>query len=127
MTATNRAVTATLTLVGLVSAAGCSQTHPALHESFIQPTTRATLTEGLDPPQIVESVQTVSPVPAGWRPDPLKHSGEHDHQVWLSPTGRTAYGVITFKHWLLPLASDQLVLDKFLETMKKSEGEANPL
>ena len=31
---------------------------------------------------------------------PLKQSDRHTHEVWLSPTGKTAYGVIHFK---LPL------------------------
>jgi hypothetical protein len=70
------------------------------------------------------ALRTVSPVPAGWAPDPPEHTAEHDLQTWISPTGRTAYGVIAFHHWLLPLASDRLVLNRFLDTMRQSEGEA---
>lgn len=79
---------------------------------------------GLQPPRPMAALQTVSPVPVGWKPDPPEHTGEHDLQTWISPTGRTAYGVIAFHHWLLPLASDRLVLGKFLDTMRQSEGEA---
>ena len=38
--------------------------------------------------------------PDGWTAEPLKKSGRHSHQIWLSPTGETAYGVI---HFSLPL------------------------
>jgi len=79
---------------------------------------------GLLPPRPLEALHTLSPLPDGWQPDPPKHSTERDHQAWISPSGRTAYGVITFHHWLLPLASDRVVLDKFLQNMRSSEGEA---
>jgi hypothetical protein len=117
-----------LVLIGVILTGGCAQTAtPAYPASYIQPTTQPDATAGLQPPRPQPTLQTVSPIPQGWKADPAKHSTEHDHQAWLSPTRRTAYGVITFNSWLLPLASDQLVLDKFLQNMKKSEGEANLL
>jgi hypothetical protein len=43
--------------------------------------------------------------------------------VWLSPTGKTAYGVIHFK---LPLpVGVGIVHWEFLQQMKKQEGDAN--
>ena len=68
-----------------------------------------------------ESVQaTVSP-PLGWRADPLKLSSDHAHQVWISPSGRTAFGVIRFS---LPLpVGHEWALVGFMQNMKKSEGE----
>jgi len=60
--------------------------------------------------------------PVGWTPQPLKSSGRHDHQVWLSPSGHTAYGVI---HFSLPLpVSADVALWGFLREMKRSEGAA---
>ena len=54
---------------------------------------------------------------------PLKHSPQHAHQVWLSPSGHTAYGVI---HFSLPLpVGPDLALFGFLQNMKMHEGEAN--
>lgn len=71
------------------------------------------------------ALQALCPVPAGWTADPPEHTAEHDLQTWLSPTRRTAYGVIAFHSWLLPLASDRLILDRFVGTMRAAEGEAS--
>jgi hypothetical protein len=78
--------------------------------------------DGLEPPQPVQAVDALCFPPSGWAIEPLKTSEDHAHQVWLSPTGKTAYGVI---HFGLPLpVPAQWVLDPFLREMKKSEGEA---
>jgi len=118
-------------LMGTGFAGGCAQGRPAARaEAQLASATQTPLApltavdSGLRPPQPFEALHTLSPLPEGWQPDPPKHSTEHDHQAWISPSGRTAYGVITFHHWLLPLASDRIVLDKFLQTMRSSEGEA---
>ncbi|MCC7350484.1 MAG: hypothetical protein IT446_07935 [Phycisphaerales bacterium] len=77
---------------------------------------------GLSSPREVDPVEAICTPPLGWKPEPLKHSGRHDHQVWLSPSGHTAYGVI---HFSLPLpVNADFVLPFFLREMKKSEGEA---
>ena len=121
------ALSVTTPLWALAAIAGCSQNQP-LNSGFpALATTQPESTEGLLPPQRIGALHVTSPLPVGWAPDPAKHTAEHEHQAWLSPTRRTAYGVITFSNWLLPLASDQAVLDKFLETMKKGEGEARLL
>jgi hypothetical protein len=81
--------------------------------------------DGLDSATYADALAaTVSP-PEGWKPDVLKESGRHKHRVWLSPTGRTAYGVI---HFSLPLpVGHDPVLWYFLREMKRSEGEAELL
>src|SRR5439155_20095615 len=61
--------------------------------------------------------------PAGWAPDPLKKTSRHAHQVWISPSGRTAYGVIHFK---LPFPiGHELALWGFMQEMRKSQGEGH--
>ena len=72
--------------------------------------------------QYVESVAARAVVPAGWHADPLKSSATHKHQVWISPSGHTAYGII---HFMLPLpVGHELALLGFLQNMKRTEGEA---
>jgi hypothetical protein len=64
---------------------------------------------------------TVTP-PVGWRPDKLITAPDNTHQVWQSPTGDTAYGVI---HFGLPLpVPASWVYPDFVANMKKQEGEA---
>jgi hypothetical protein len=73
-------------------------------------------------PQYVNSVDARAVVPTGWHPDPLKSSATHKHQVWISPSGHTAYGII---HFTLPLpVGHDLALIGFLQNMKRTEGEA---
>ena len=63
--------------------------------------------------------------PAGWRAEPIEKTGRHRQQVWVSPSGDTAYGVI---HFSLPLPlGDDLSLWGFLREMKLQEGEATLL
>jgi hypothetical protein len=79
-------------------------------------------TVGLTQPIPVESVLAQCVPPDRWRPEPLKESDRHTHQIWLSPTGKTAYGVIHFK---LPLpVGPNFVHFEFLREMKKREGRA---
>ena len=54
--------------------------------------------------------------------EPLKQTKNHAHQVWVSPTGHTAYGIIRFT-LPLPVGPDT-VLWFFLREMRASEGEA---
>jgi hypothetical protein len=60
--------------------------------------------------------------PLGWNPEPLKSSTRHTHQVWLAPSGSTAYGIIKFA-LPIPVGTD-LVLWGFLREMKRTQGEA---
>jgi hypothetical protein len=78
---------------------------------------------GLDELAYVPTVNATCPVPAGWQAQPLKQNERHTHQVWISPSGKTAFGVIHFK-LPLPVGPD-LALAGFLSAMQKSEGNAN--
>lgn len=64
--------------------------------------------------------------PVGWQPDPLKASGRHTHRAWISPSGKTAYGVIRM-NLPLPFIGPDLLLGPFIKEMRKSEGEARLL
>jgi hypothetical protein len=80
---------------------------------------------GLHSPTSVAAVLARCTPPLGWTAQPLKSSERHTHQVWLSSTGKTAYGVIHFK---LPLpVGVNIVHWEFLREMKKREGEATEL
>ena len=64
--------------------------------------------------------------PAGWRADPLKRSRNHAHQAWISPSGNTAYGVIRMS-LPLPFIGPDVILPRFLNQMRETEGEARLL
>jgi hypothetical protein len=68
-------------------------------------------------------VEAMVAPPPGWQPDPIKTSSNHSHQVWLSPSGHTAYGVIRM-NLPLPFIGPDRVLRPFLDEMRRSEGEA---
>lgn len=106
-----------LPLLLLCLACGC-------HTHVIAPTTRpSTPTTDLGEPTPNNDVEAIAVPPAGWKPDPLKSSRTHKHQVWISPSGNTAYGII-FVHMPLPVGAN-LALGGFLREMKRTEGEAN--
>jgi len=70
----------------------------------------------------VDTVQAQAIPPAGWTRDPLRKSPRHTHEVWRSPTGHTAYGVM---HFALPFpVGPDLALWAFLREMQKKQGEA---
>jgi hypothetical protein len=97
--------------------AGCGKT---VTQQSVPPTTQQlTGLSSLTPDTNVHA--RVAP-PAGWKAEPLKESDKHTHQVWISPSGRTAYGVISFS---LPWpVSAEFLLPFYLKQMEKSEGEA---
>ena len=72
------------------------------------------------------ALEAVVVPPAGWNPDPMKRTGNHAHQAWISPSGRTAYGVIRM-NLPLPFIGPDLVLPRFIEEMRDTEGEAKLL
>jgi len=74
-------------------------------------------------PFAVSELEAVVIPPAGWEPDPIKRSRNHAHQAWLSPSHRTAYGVIRI-NLPLPFIGPDTVLPRFIEQMRESEGEA---
>jgi hypothetical protein len=61
--------------------------------------------------------------PPGWRLDRVDDTARYAQRVWVSPTGRTSYGVI---HFTLPLPlGHSIALAGFLSEMKRSEGDAH--
>jgi hypothetical protein len=108
-----RAVAALVICVALLSG-GCRSTRKV--SVAAHPTT------SLADAGYIESLMAKCNPPPGWLPQPLKQSGRHTHQVWLSPSKQTAYGVI---HFSLPLpVSTDLALWGFLREMKRTEGES---
>ncbi|HEV7302226.1 MAG TPA: hypothetical protein VGN72_23005 [Tepidisphaeraceae bacterium] len=105
-------------MVGALGSTGCKSNRPPTIQS--QPPEPLV---GLNDPTLREDLQALVAPPQGWNAEPIKASGKHTHQVWISPTGRTAYGVINFSlPW--PVGHD-LTLQGFLREMKRTEGAAN--
>ena len=99
---------------------GCQSKYSDIKE--YQPATQPLADTGLSEPKPVPAVDALTHPPVGWTAEELKTSKDHAHQVWLSPSGKTAYGII---HFGLPLPVPATwILDPFLQEMKKSEGEA---
>jgi hypothetical protein len=95
---------------------------PAGCQRYVATTTQpATSVVGLVESEPNLEVEAIVSPPAGWRKDPLKNSSRHAHQVWVSPTGDTAYGVIRAR-LPLPVGAD-LALMGFMAEMRRSEGE----
>ena len=99
----------------LLALAGCQGRYTAL---TTQPTSSIA---DLTSPEANEDVEAIVAPPVGWRKDEMKTSSNHRHQVWVSPTGDTAYGVIRVA-LPLPVGSD-LTLVGFMAEMRRSEGE----
>lgn len=121
-----------LAIILLAGIAGCGSTErlstpPPLLEPAVPIAEPACEQPVLSHAEWVAPVEAYCPVPTGWKPDPLKTGDKRDHQVWISPSGATAYGVLCVRNVLLPLASDDRVLDEFLKNMKKSDGRADLL
>lgn len=81
---------------------------------------------GLTTPAPLAAVEAVVAPPVGWKPDPLKASDRHNHQVWISPSGNTAYGIIRFK-MPLPVGAELALRHGFMPEMRRTEGEARLL
>ena len=112
---------ALLITFSVVVCAGCASSpdaSPAVAQT-------ATWSDQLTTPTPITELDALVVPPLKWRRDPLKTSERHNHQVWVSPDGGTAYGVIYFT---LPLpVGEDLALHGFLAEMKRSEGEATLL
>jgi len=107
---------------GVLAAAGCCHTAPHAYIPIEQASFQQSAAWQLQTPRYDEDVRAVITPPIDWRAERLKTSGHHKHQVWLSPTGCTAYGVL---HFFMPLpVGQQLALLGFMSQMKRSEGEA---
>jgi hypothetical protein len=106
-------------LAMLVLLAGCQAREPA---ASLTPQELAPL--GLSDASYFEPVDARVVPPVDWRIEPLKSSNRHKHQVWLSPSGNTAYGVIRFR-LPVPLSPESVLHLGVLPEMKRTEGEAN--
>ena len=98
-------------LAALVSI-GCRSGHPA-PKSLVE-ANAVTLHADAD-------VRARCPPPADWQAKPLELFPRSVQRVWLSPTGRTAYGVIYIR-LPLPVGPD-LVLWRFIADMREMEGD----
>jgi len=93
----------------------------AAKRQTIRPTTTASLADLAMPTPDTDVDAYVDP-PVGWIAKPLKSSPRHRHEIWESPTGSTAYGVIRF---MLPFPIGHDLLQwAFLREMKRTQGEA---
>jgi hypothetical protein len=111
---------------GCVSMPGAQQASARVPADRLAPAADPRIFSCLSPPQWDDTVEALVVPPIGWIAQPLKHSGRHDHQIWLSPSGNTAYGVIRFKlPW--PLSPETVLQMGFLPEMKRTEGEATLL
>jgi hypothetical protein len=106
-------------MILLLSVCGCQAARPAPSPPAIAST------PGLAPPQYFDVIRATCAPPVDWLAQPLKQDPLHTHQIWLSPTRLTAYGVI---HFNLPFpVSQDLALWGFLAQMKRTEGQATLL
>ena len=109
-----------VTCLLIVLCTGCANEPRYKHVATTLPTTLPQTT-GLAKPTYIETIGATVVPPDGWKPDPLKSSGRHTHQVWIAPSGNTAYGVI---HFSLPLPIGyEPVLWYFMRSMRRAEGE----
>lgn len=76
-------------------------------------------------PQWSPELQALIVPPVGWQPGIIPADFGAHHLIWISPSGRTAFGVIRFS-LPLPLPHDP-VLWFFLREMRQKEGKAELL
>lgn len=105
-----------LTVTGLI---GCRASPREISEDSL-----ATLrpVAGLTRPHYSGDLRAVVAPPEGWNIEIRDDSTTRGHHVWVSPSGRTAYGVAHF-NLPLPVGHDP-VLWVFMREMRRSEGEA---
>ena len=108
--------------------AGCTSSSNHNNPTDLRPAAQPAFTKdvpGLKPLEHRKDLEALVDPPLGWRPDDIKQNARHVHQVWLSPSGNTAYGVIVMKlPW--PVGPD-LLLWAFLDRMKDTDGQAQVL
>lgn len=106
-----------LIVAAIAHLGGCAA--PPVHRVIA---TQPTVPDGLSDPIADPGLDAFRVPPVGWIAQPRKVSKQHEHQMWLSPSGYTAYGVI---HFSLPLpVGEEIALRGFLREMRKSQGEA---
>jgi hypothetical protein len=105
-------------LILFFALAGCAS-HPPVNVALVPATAPS---GGLTKPIVVPALEASCVPPEGWAIQPIKEGKNHVHQLWLSPTGNTAYGVIRFA-LPFPVGPDT-ILWFFLREMREREGEA---
>ena len=90
------------------------------------------LDDDLSPLVYVDDVDARCSIPVDWIAQPLKRGANNKHQIWLSPTRHTAFGVLAaslpFPAALLPISTRRnATLEGFLREMKRKEGRSELL
>lgn len=117
-------ICAILALAAMVGCApqGAADSGPAGQTGTLGKPGMSQVATGLLVTQYVEPLRARVAAPIGWNPKPLDGNLAAAHQVWVSPTGKTAYGVARFT-LPLPLGHEP-VLWFFLQEMRAREGVA---
>jgi hypothetical protein len=112
-----------LALIALV--AGCQSKYSNLPVyQAPPPTTQAAAAQAtLAAPTPNQDLSAIVAPPTGWTPAPIEKETDHAHQTWISPSQKTAYGVIYFG-LPLPMPANWL-LGPFVNEMRKREGKAD--
>ena len=70
----------------------------------------------------IAALDAICVPPPGWTLDRAEQTARYVQRVWVSPTGRTSYGVIRF---VMPLpVGNSIALTGFLAEMKRAEGDS---
>ena len=83
----------------------------------------STLPAGLLVGKTVDELESTVFAPEGWTLELHKERDNSEHRTWVSPTGKTAFGVIFFK-LPLPVGAELAFKYGFLPAMRQAEGEA---
>jgi hypothetical protein len=71
----------------------------------------------------IDPLDAICVPPAGWKLDRSDDTKRYAQRVWVSPTGRTSYGVI---HFTMPFPlGNSIALAGFLSELRRSEGDAH--
>ncbi len=113
-----KAILASALLVAALT--GCASEY----KQPLPPPASQPIADGLVLPTFVAVLDAYAVPPLGWTLDNEGGDDRSHHRTWVSPTGKTAYGVVFFK---LPIpVGHELALEYgFLPEMKKNAGEAN--
>ena len=105
---------------------GCATAERATEAQLASAAIPPSLTAlGLTEPTVRKDLEAAVTPPLGWTAQPLKGSSNHTHQIWMSPSSNTAYGVIRFT-MPFPLGVET-ALWGFMREMKRIEGDARLL
>lgn len=116
-----------LTLLVALGAAGCGTPAPQACPPIALTASTHPSQPMLLPAAWIPELHALCALPVGWTLDSTPKQPGSESEFWVSPTGATAFGVIAVRNFLMPLASDDLILSKFLDGMRKSEGAGDLL